>query len=71
MFKRIHDLGKDMMSIEDLRTMLKGQIWFGKFEEGADVYELLMALPNTDAGDRKVSKNDLLVLCYLICGGDN
>ena len=24
MFKRIHDLGKDMMSIEDLRTMLKG-----------------------------------------------
>ena len=68
MFDRIHKLDKDEISLADLQKMLGGAIWNGKFQEGSDVYELLESLPNK--GQFKYDKLDLLVLCYLYCGGD-
>jgi hypothetical protein len=37
MFDRINSFDKEYIMIYDLKTILKGTIWAGKFEDGEDV----------------------------------
>ena len=77
MFSRLYGIKKgDMITFDDLKKILVGKIWENKFDEGSNVYELLMKLPNTveDIGlsekkKHKIDKQDMLILCFLWCGG--
>ena len=60
MFERVYGIkGKgDMIVFNDLKKVLVGKIWDNKFEEGSDVFDLFMKLPNTveDPSDRQLHK---------------
>ena len=49
---------KEMLFFDDIKKVLVGKIWTDKFEKGSEVYELLLALPNTveDPSDREQHK---------------
>jgi len=65
---KINSMGRDEFEISLLGKMFDTPAWHGLFEEGTDLYNLLIALPDSENGSVKVGPLSLLALLW--CRGE-